>query len=471
MDYCSTVEKMQNLLGNKWVITDDEIITGYARESTSESYGLVCPGPEGECILVKPDSSEEVAEIMKYACEKGIAVIPKGAGTSLSANAIPERPGLILSLERMNDIVEIDRDNMMITCQAGVTLGQLLEELAGSDIYFPLHPGDEGAQVGGMTSMNAGGVRAVRHGVMQDQVVGFEAVLPTGEIESFGGSEKKLLKDNSGYNLKDLLIGSEGTLAVITEVTLKLYPEPDFNGTLIVSFASRLEAFEAETEIRKRGIIPLAVEYVEKKQIEMAARDIGKSWPASEGEAYLMIMLAEDSEDDFYRKAADIQKLEDEFEINGISVADTTREEEEILEIRSHILPAIQEEIVDSPDVTVPPANLPDYLQILEELENEYNTELPVVAHAGDGNLHVLMLKEEGGKPAYFEELKKKIYREAVDLGGTITGEHGIGRLRLDYLPLQISSRQLEIMWGIKQVFDPENILNPGKKIKEFNKD
>ncbi|RAK05056.1 glycolate oxidase [Halanaerobium saccharolyticum] len=460
------IENLEAIVGEKWVDTDPERVRSYSLESTNDNYSMVAPEPVAGSVIVKAADSEEIADILKFANKEKINVIARGAGTALSANTIPDQESIILSLERMDKIIEVDEENMLLKAEAAVSLGDIIEELKSSDhLYFPLHPGDEGAQVGGMAAMNAGGVRAVKHGIMRNQILGMEVVLPTGEIVHYGGSIGKLLKNNAGYDLMQLLIGSEGTLGVITEVSLKLYPEPEANGTLIVAFNDRKDAFAAVPAILKRGIIPMALEYVEKDEIQLAAADIGKKWPAEQGEYFLIIMLSEAKEDDLFEIGARIDQITAEFNPVEMLIAQSISERKDILDIRSHILPAISDKFVDSPDVTVPRGSLLEYLEKLTEIEEKYNTKCPVIAHAGDGNLHVLILKDEGAKPSYFEEIKKDIYQSAVDMGGTITGEHGIGKLRQDYLPMMYSERELEIMKQIKNIFDPNNILNAGKSI------
>ena len=460
------INSLEDIIGEKWVDTDSERVYNYSLESTNENYSMIAPEPAEGSVVVKPADSKEIAEILKYANQKKINVIARGAGTALSVNSIPDQPSIILSLERLNEIIEIDEENMLLKSQAAVTLGEMIEELKNNDhLYFPLHPGDEGAQTGGMVAMNAGGVRAVKHGIMRNQVLGMEVVLPTGEIVHYGGSEGKLLKNNAGYDLMQLIIGSEGTLGIITEVSLKLYPEPAANGTLIVAFEDRKDAFAAVPAILKRGIIPMALEYVEKKEIEMAAEDIGKKWPAENGKYFLIIMLSEDNEDDLFEIGGQIDEITAEYNAVDMLIAQSARERKDILDIRSHILPAISSEIVDSPDVTVPRGSLLEYLKRLNEIEEKYETNCPVIAHAGDGNLHVLILKENGEKPDYYNQIKNDIYQSAVNIGGTITGEHGVGKLRQNYLSMMYSDKELEIMKKIKKAFDPNDILNSGKSI------
>ncbi len=457
---------LQQILGPRWVDNDLERVGQYSKDHTLQSYGLIAPGPAGDNLVVKPGNTREAAEVMRYAYARELPVIPRGAGTALASNSVPFQSSIILSLERMNRIVEVDDVNLVVTCEGGVSLGDLISYLKGKEkLYFPLHPGDEGAQVGGMVAMNAGGVRAVRHGVMRDQVRGLEIVLPDGEIIQTGGKMGKLAKDNAGLNLMQLLIGSEGVLGIITRATLKVYPEPSYTATLIASFSRRSSAFRAVPRLIKEGIIPMAVEYVERDQIITTARDLGKAWPAKEGEGDLIIIMAEKSEEDFYALAQDIDKICTEEGATDILMADSAEEQKEIIEIRSHILPAIEDKIVDSPDITVPRSKLEEILEFLDSLGEKYRTRIPVLAHAGDGNLHTFIIKENGQVPPFYEELKEAMYKKTLDLGGTITGEHGIGSLRRRELNLQFSERELEIMWGIKKVFDPKNLLNPGKKV------
>jgi glycolate oxidase len=460
------IKALVDIVGEDYLDTNEERVGSYSIDSTGDSYRMIAPQPVGGGVVAKPKDAQEIAKILLLANERKIPVIPRGAGTALSANSIPAKASILLSLERMNSILEIDEENMIISCEAAVSLAELLEKLQKHEtLFFPLHPGDEGAHVGGMVAMNAGGVRAVRHGVMRNQVRGMEVVLPTGEIVMLGGKEGKLIKNNAGYDLLQLMIGSEGTLGVISKVMLKLYPEPKESATLIVSFEGRRDALASVPELLKRGVQPLAVEFFGRDQIVKAAEDLGRSWPAKLGSYYIMIILSEETEDDIFRAGEVIDEVSSRFNALDILIAQTAAEQRELLEIRSHYLPAVQEEIVDSPDITVPRSRLADFIEEVERLEKKYKASIPVSAHAGDGNLHLLIMKEEGKIPPYYKELKEEAYRIGVDMGGTISGEHGIGSLRLDLLPLMYSQRELSIMWAIKKAFDPNNILNPGKSV------
>ncbi len=461
------IEALEEIVGEKWVDTDADRVLSYATEWTNESYGLVAPKPVEDCVVVKPRTESEISEIMKYANENSVSVIPKGGNTALAANAIPDEPSVILVLERMNEKIEIDDVNMTLTCETGVTLEDLVEKMNDHpNLYFPLHPGDEGAQIGGMAAMNAGGVRAVRDGIMRDQIRGLKAVLPTGEYVNFGNRDGTLVKNNTGYDLMQMMIGSEGTLGIITEVTLDLKPEPDHSATLIIPFENRSDAFSAVPKMLQEGLIPLAVEFVEREQILETAEDLGKEWPAKEGAGDLMIILAEDSEDDIFATAAAIEEICEEYGSLNTLVADTTQEERELLEIRSHFLPAIEDRILDCPDITVPRSELDDLMDRLDELSEKYGVEMPLLAHAADGNLHAfIMLEDEEVQeiPDYYEDLKREMYEATIELGGTITGEHGVGALRMKEMALQYTDRELELMKQIKRAFDPNNVLNPRK--------
>lgn len=461
----AALSELKNICGENRVFSAHEDVFNYVKDYTWDSLPFICPKPADGCIVVKPENATEVAGVIAYANKVKIPVIPRGGGTGIVAGCIPTEPSIIISLERMNKILELDECNMMITCEPAVSLHDLVQLFAGHPkLYFPLHPGDESAQVGGMISTNAGGVNAVRYGVMRDQVKGLEVVLPTGEIINFGGSEGKLVKNNAGYDLMHLFIGSEGTLGVITKATLKLIPKPKASGTLIVSFNNRKDAFAAVPEIIQEGIIPVALEYVEKEQILKTAAVMNKNWPSREGFADLMIVLAEDSMEDVHQKGMMIEKICNHFDAIGTVIAQDQKDQRSILEIRSHMFPAIEKEVVDVIDATVPRSRLNEFIEEVDELAARYNTRIPLLAHAGDGNLHAFIMKENGGLPDYYEQLKSEYYQKAIRLGGTITGEHGVGLIRKKNLVLQFSQREMEILRQIKRVFDPNGILN--SKIK-----
>lgn len=453
------IEAFENIVGKNYVVTERALFESYLTDETAEP---VRPQPATELILVKPANTQEVSKILHFANENKVPVFPRGGGTGLVGGAVPTESGVILSMERMNEI-EIDGENLMAVAEAGVTLGKLLSSAEEAGLFFPLHPGDETAQVGGLVATNAGGVRAIKHGVMRNFVKGMEVVLPTGEILRLGG---KLQKNNVGYDLINLIIGSEGTLAVITKVILRLYPKFEATATLIVPFDDRHDAVNSVPRMLQDGRMPLAVEYVERDLMEKTARHIGETWPVKEGKCYLLIIEAESSRDQVLSESLKIAEI---CKRNGSLeplFAEPRDEQERILRIRSNIYSALKPGTVDILDVTVPPANVGELIDAVDKISKKHGAYLPTYGHVADGNLHVHVMKKENRDIGYVEELRSEIYEAATKLGGVITGEHGVGKIRTDKLHLYLDEKELELMRRIKEIFDPNNILNPGNKIK-----
>jgi len=452
------LEALKEIVGEDYVTDDPEVVKGYLYDETALP---VRPKAACNIILVRPGSPREVSEILKLANREKVPVFPRGGGTGLVGAVIPTSDGIVLSMERF-DKIEVDKDNLMAIAEAGVTLKRLIDEAEKAGLFFPAHPGDESAQIGGLVACNAGGSRAVKTGVMRNYVRGIEVVLPTGEILSLGG---KLIKDNAGYDLMQLIIGSEGTLGVITKAIIRLYPKPKFAATLIVPYDRREDAFRTVPKILQNGIIPLAIEYVERKLVERTAESLGVKWPATEGEYFLIIIVSEQSENSLYEI---LEKLVQICVDNGSSeplIADTRREQDNILKIRSEIYTFLKSDSIDILDVTVPPANVLDLVKSIEGVAEKYGIEIPVYGHVADGNLHPHILKIDGWDMEKYKQIIEEIYREAIRLGGTITGEHGIGAIRKEYLLKFKSDKEIELMKRLKRLFDPNNILNPGKVI------
>jgi glycolate oxidase len=430
----------------------------YLRDATPEP---AAPKASTDVVLVKPADSKEISNVLKLANEKLVPVVPRGAGTGLCGGAIPTVSGIVLSMERLDKILELNQDSMMITCEAGVTLESLFERVKKTgNLFFPPHPGDEGAQVGGLVVENAGGARAVKYGVMRNYVKGIKVVLPTGEVIALGG---KVLKNNTGYDLMHLLIGSEGTLGIITEATLKLYPKSEESATLVIPYKDRHDAIKSVPILLKEGIMPLAVEYVEKDLIEKSANHLGKQWPTKKGVAYLILILMGRDEEELYSMGEVVSEVCEKNGATDILFAQRSKEQGDILDIRSNIYTALEEDTADILDVTVPPGDIGKLMDVIDEIAEEFGAQIPMYGHAADGNLHPHIMKINGEPPAYFEEIKERIYKETIAMGGVITGEHGIGVTRIKHLPLMFSEKEIAIMKGIKKVFDPNNILNPGK--------
>lgn len=452
------IDNLKKIVGEDWVVSDLSQMNSYLYDETE---GLLRPKAAEDSVVVKPGSTEEISQIVKYANDELIPIVPRGGGTGLCGAAIPTQTSIVLSLERLNKICELDEDNLMITTEAGVTLADLNESLNRHDkLFFPVHPGDEGAHIGGMVIENAGGVRAVKHGIMRNHIKAMEVVLPTGEIVNLGG---KLLKNNMGYDLMHLMIGSEGTLGIITKVTLRLYAKTDSIGTLVVSFDNREDAAAVVPKILQEGITPLAIEYMERYVAEEAGKHIGETWPAKNGCVDLIFILDEATEDDLYSKCEKIVEFCEEFNAVDTIIAETAKDQRRILEIRSNAYTAFKENVADALDMAVPSASVPAFLNDIFKIAKEYNTISPAVGHIADGNVHnFIMLDENGQMPSYYEEIKRKMYETAISYGGTVTAEHGTGKTRKPQMPMQFTDREISIMKGIKKTFDPNGIMNPG---------
>ena len=452
-------EKLKLIVGEDWVVTDRQQMERYLID---ETYTGLIMEPADNVIVVKPANAQEISQVMRLANEDGFLVYPRGGGTGVCAGSIPTRDGVVLSLERMDKVVEIDKENLMAVVEAGVTLAQLLEAVEGKDLSFPPHPGDEGAQVGGLVACNAGGTRAVKYGVVRNYVKGLEVVLPTGEVVTMGG---KLLKNNTGLDLMHLMIDSEGILGIITKVTLRLYPKFAGPATLVVSFDDRHAAIRSVPKILQKGVIPMAVEYVDRDFMEATAQYLGTTWPATKGVAHLIIIITGTNDDDVYEQCEKISEICEENGSVDTLMAESREEQAHILHVRSECSMTYKAEIAEILDVTVPPAAIGDLMDEIDRLAAEYKTKIPMVAHAGDGNFHptlMLELKERG----LAKEVKHKVYARAVELGGVISGEHGIGKTRLGEIEMCLDEKSLELMRGLKKLFDPKGVLSPDSAIR-----
>jgi len=450
------IEELKSIVGDEWVVSAREAIEGYLYDETPIP---IRPEACDDVVVVKPGSAEEISKILQLANKYLVPVFPRGGGTGLAGACIPTISGIILSLERMNKII-VDVDNLMAEAEAGATLKDLIEAADRAGLSFPLHPGDEGAQIGGLIACNAGGARAIKTGIMRNCVKGIEVVLPTGEIVRLGG---KVLKNNVGYDLMHLIIGSEGTLGVITKAWIRLQPKDVASATIIIPFEEREQALGMVPRIFREGIVPLAIEYVERNLVEMVAKSLGLKWPCTSAEYQLIVILSETSEDALLGTLERLLNLCEKSGALEPVVAETRKEQDEILKIRSEIYSTLKPNMVDILDATVPPARLIDLIETVNELERKHGVYMPVYGHAGDGNLHVHLMKWNEWTKERYDELRSIIYARALELGGTITGEHGIGYVRRKYVEMVLDRKSIELMRAIKRIFDPNNILNPDK--------
>ena len=450
------VDRLREIVGTDWVTTEEERIVDYLTDETAPG---IKPQPATEVVLVKAADAEEISRILKIANEERIPVFPRGGGTGLCGGAIPTQDGIILSLERLK-AVHVDNDNLMAVVEAGATLGELQSRVEEEGLFFPPHPGDESAQVGGLVACNAGGARAVKYGVMRNYVRGLEAVMPTGEVLNIGG---KLIKDNTGYSLMHLLIGSEGTLGVITKAVLRLFPRPAASATMIVPFHDRHDAIRTVPRILQSGIVPLAIEYMDRAAAEASAESMSMDWPSKAGSAFLMIIVEGSSEEEMLSACARFSEICQE--CGGLEpvVGESKKKQADILKIRSNVYLAAKPYIADPLDIAVPPASMADLMDAIDAVAQRFGTAIPMLGHAGDGNLHPALLMDlvEGDR-SKLREAKRAIYEEALRLGGTMTAEHGLGKIRPPDLDIFLDQKNIDLMRGIKKVFDPNGILNPG---------
>jgi glycolate oxidase len=452
-----TAQALEAIVGKDFVITDRDQIQPYTVDATPPA---MMPKAADNLIVVKPATPQEVSDILKLANRELTPVWIRGGGTGMAAGAIPTKDGIILSMERFDKILDIDKRNLMAVAEAGVTLGQLLEAADAQGMSFPPHPGDEGAQLGGLAVCNAGGARAVKFGVMRNYVKGMEVVLPTGEIVTLGG---KLLKNNTGMPLLHLMVDSEGILGVVTKVTLRLYPRFPGSATLVISYDNRTDAINTVPAILQSGVIPLAIEYMDKDIVDLTSKYLNMTWPASKGSAYLIIILSGANEDEVFTQAEQVVEICQSFNAVDTLIAERRDEQADILKIRSEVQTAVSPN-ADSLDTAVPPGEIGTFMDEVDKIGEKYNTRIYVVGHAGDGNLHHILMKDVAER-GLLKDIKDEVYAVAMRLGGTITAEHGIGKKGIYLLDRYTDERLKQIMRDIKKSFDPNNILNPDTAI------
>ena len=451
----SIVSDLAAIVGGDWVITSREQTARYLADETADA---VRPRPAENVVLIKPSSAEEVAGVLKLANREKTPVFVRGGGTGICGGAVPIADGILLSTERLDGILEVDKDNLMVVAGAGVPFGNMLKAVEEAGLFFPPHPGDEGAHIGGLVACNAGGTRAVKYGVIRNFVRGLEVVTPTGDIINLGG---KLLKNNQGFDLMHLLINSGGALGVITKVIFRLCPKFNSSGTLIISYDERHKAINTVPQILQSGVVPLAIEYVERDVIEISAKRLNMEWPAKKGDTFLIVILTGDSEDEVYAQGEKVSTICEGNNAVDILIAERREEQANILKIRSEVYSSLKNNIADVLDITVPPASIGEMMDKVDEIAAKFNIKIPTYGHAADGNLHPHLMADLAEK-GLLREVKRRVYEEAIKMGGVITGEHGLGVIRLPDLDLYPDEKTWELMRGIKTVFDPNNILSPG---------
>ncbi len=459
-------EALESIVGPANILSDPEKMVDYGHDEFSLRDIAVLPE-----LVVTPTSEHQVSEVLKAAGSLRFPVTPRGGATGLCGGCVPAPGGIVLSLEKMNRILEIDPDNQMAVVEAGVRLSDFATAVEYAGFSFPPHPGDESAMIGGLIATNAGGSRAVKYGTIRNYVRGLEVVVPTGEVLKLGG---KLIKSSTGYNLMHLFIGSEGTLGVVTKAVIQLLAAQALTRTLVVPFAELESAIESVPLLFQKGVVPLAVEFLELEPIALTERLLNKRWPTRLGTTHLLIILDASTEEEMDRISHQVAEILLEKNALNIFIAETQSKQDEVLAIRSKIYEAIKSGTVEILDISVPRAEVAGHVRRVREVASETGLWLPTFGHAADGNVHTHIMKarfddgqlvplpESEWRPKV-ERVREALFRDCRDRGGVISGEHGIGLVKKPYLSMVLDEKQIELMRGIKKAFDPDGIMNPGK--------
>ncbi len=449
----------QSVVGDSNIFYSEEVLKEYSHDETEDLSFL----PE---VVVKPQNTSQISEIMKYCNSQNIPITPCGARTGLSGGSLPLESGVVLSLERLNSIVEIDEKNLQATVEPGVINEVFQNELKERSLFYPPDPASKGScMLGGNIAENAGGPKALKYGVTKDYVLNLEVVLPTGEIIWTGAN---VLKNSTGYNLTQLMVGSEGTLGIVTKIVFRLISLPTKDITMLVPFNSSERACEAVSAVFRAGIPPSALEFVERDAIDWTMKYTDISVTISEEtKSHLLIEVDGNDMDVLYSDCEKIATVLDKFDCGDILIADSNSEKENLWKLRRLVGEAVKSNsIYKEQDTVVPRAELSKLLKGVKEIGNKYGFKSVCYGHAGDGNLHVNIIKGDMTDENWDNELSKgirEIFHLTKDLGGTISGEHGIGLVQKDYLDIVFSDKEIELQKGIKKIFDPNNVLNPRK--------
>ncbi len=454
------LQELEHILGKQYVFTDIDTRNKYGHDET-EDY--VFP----PSVVVKPADANEIAAVLKLANQNKIPVTTIGAQTGLSGGALSIYEGIGLSTERLNKIIHIDEQNLQVVVEPAVITQVLREAVSEKGLFYPPDPSSQGScWIGGNVAENAGGARAVKYGVTKDYVLNLEVVLANGEIIWTGANT---LKNATGYNLTQLMVGSEGTLAVITKIVMKLLPKVNNNVLMLVPFYQAEQACEAVSAIFRAGIVPSALEFMERDAIDWTLKYNPNISVVVQPEvqAHLLIEVDGNYPDILFQEAEKIMMVVEQFQIDDVLFADTEDQKNALWKMRRSVAEAVKaNSVYKEEDTVVPRFELPKLLAGIKQIGNKYGFKSVCYGHAGDGNLHVNIIKGEMTDENWQTEVTKgirEIFELTVSLKGTISGEHGIGFVQKNYMDIAFSEVELQLMKGIKAVFDPNNILNPGK--------
>lgn len=452
--------KLTEIVGISNVFIDEETLNEYGKDHTEDL--VFSPN-----IVVKPHTTEQISQIMKLAFNYEIPVIPIGARTGLSGGILAVHKGIGLSLERLNKIEKIDEENLQVITQPGVITEVLQNAVAEKDLFYPVDPSSKGSCfIGGNVAENAGGARAVKYGVTKDYVLNLEVVLPNGDII---WTAANTLKNATGYNLTQLMVGSEGTLGIVTKVVLKLLPMVRHNVLLLVPFFKMEQAAVAVSAVFRAGIVPSALEFMERDAIEWTQKftEVPDLNIKPEIEAHLLIEVDGNYPDVLMNEAEKILNVVEKYEIDEVLFADTMEQKNALWKLRRNVAEAVKQNTVyKEEDTVVPRYELPKLLTGIKEIGAKYGFKSICYGHAGDGNLHVNIVKLDMSDEFWKSEVPKgvkEIFELTKSLNGTISGEHGIGLVQKEFMSVVFSEVELNLMYQIKKIFDPKNIMNPGK--------
>ena len=454
------VNKLREIVGIQYVMVDEETLNNYAHDETEN---LHFP-PE---VVVKPRTTEEVSKIMKLCNKLIVPITPRGAGTGLSGGALAHKGGVLLSTERFTTILKIDERNHQIITEPGVITEVLMNEVKAVGLFYPPDPSSRGSCfIGGNIAENSGGPKAVKYGVVKDYVLNLEVVLPNGEVIWTGAN---VLKNSTGYNLTQLMVGSEGTLGIVTKIVLKLIPLPKYDLLMLVPFKNLEQAGEAVSEIFKAGFVPSGLELVEIDALKIVSKMVDSTAiPITEDTAAHLIIEVDGNDMDVLMKDIEaIGELLTKYDIGELYFADDAQQKAELWKLRRRVAEAVKlAGYTIEEDTVVPRAELPALIHGVKKLGKQYNFKVVCYGHAGDGNLHIRIHKE-GTPNSYGDEEMNTCLRALFELvhslGGTISGEHGIGLIQKSFMNVVMKETNLRLMREIKKAFDPNSILNPGK--------
>lgn len=452
------IEYLRTLVPSNRVLVGEQISHDYAHDELGSVERL----PD---VLIFVTSTEEVSKIMKYAYDNEIPVVARGSGTDLVGAAVALEGGIMICTKLMNHILQLDENNLTVTVEPGVLLMDLQAYVEEHDFFYPPDPGEKSATIGGNISTNAGGMRAVKYGVTKDYVRGLTVVMPNGKVEHLGS---KCVKSSSGYDLKNLIVGSEGTLCIITEAILKLLPLPSESVSMLLPFITMEKAIECVPEIIKSKASLTAIEYMSLDTIISAEDFLGKKFPDTNYEAYILLTFDGNNKKEIEEEYTKVAKLcIEKGAIDGYFV-DTEERKKSVWSARGAFLEAINASTdeMDECDVVVPKDKVAEFIKYTHEVAKQVGIRIPSFGHAGDGNLHVYICRDSKPKDEWKNKLDKAfdlLYAKAREFDGQVSGEHGIGYAKRVYLSQQLGENQIAIMQGIKKVFDSKNILNPGK--------